>query len=344
MFSVSVIKRPDSKSWYLAWRDGTGKLHRRSANTRDKALARQIANKIERELVQVANGLPCLRQISWDQAVREFLADVKSRSKPLTVDSYRRVLAVFAREIRPTTSIVTLAQVTDFIAARRKKVVTKTVNKDLRTIRAFIRWLAERRYLETVPRIKLLREDQQIPVAIPTEHRVKIRAAIEQVPYLCLGAAWWQDYLACLEATGARRNEVRDLTWGNVDLDRAMMTITATTSKSRRDRVVPIPPELVERLAARRESVTGSRVFPYRFTSPRQLHSDWDRIRKQADLSYRLKDYRSTCGSDLAAAGVPTAVVQNWLGHANISTTAKYYTDTRPALRKALSALEEYRG
>jgi integrase len=37
----------------------------------------------------------------------------------------------------------------------------------------------------------------------------------------------------------------------------------------------------------------------------------------------------------LIARQVPTVVVKDWLGHANVMTTERYYINTKPALRSA---------
>src|SRR3546814_13135311 len=40
--------------------------------------------------------------------------------------------------------------------------------------------------------------------------------------------------------TGARRGELFDLDWSNVDLERRVMTVTGATAKSRRTRHIPL--------------------------------------------------------------------------------------------------------
>ncbi|PHS02178.1 MAG: hypothetical protein COA78_21755 [Blastopirellula sp.] len=44
---------------------------------------------------------------------------------------------------------------------------------------------------------------------------------------------------------------------------------------------------------------------------------------------------RSTCGSELIEAGVPTMVVKDFLGHASVTTTEAFYVNTTTALRPA---------
>ncbi len=74
----------------------------------------------------------------------------------------------------------------------------------------------------------------------------------------------------------------------------------------------------------------------------RQIYEDWHAIQDAAgipaDAHYVPKDCRSTCASALIAGNVPTIVVKDFLGHANVTTTENYYINTKPALRAAANA------
>src|SRR3546814_17606705 len=63
--------------------------------------------------------------------------------------------------------------------------------------------------------------------------------------------------------TGARRGELFDLDWSNVDLERRVMTVTGATAKSRRTRHIPLNREATLVLQGWREqSLTREgRVF-----------------------------------------------------------------------------------
>ena len=59
---------------------------------------------------------------------------------------------------------------------------------------------------------------------------------------------------------------------------------------------------------------------------------------KYQSKHYVPKNCRSSCASELIAAGVPTVVVKDFLGHASVTTTEQYYINTKPALRSAAVA------
>ena len=49
---------------------------------------------------------------------------------------------------------------------------------------------------------------------------------------------------------------------------------------------------------------------------------------------YRFHDLRHSCASILLAAGVPPKVIQEMLGHSQISTTMNIYAHVMPNLRQ----------
>ena len=110
---------------------------------------------------------------------------------------------------------------------------------------------------------------------------------------------------------GLRRGEILGLRWGQVDLEKAELTVLSETSKGRRCRTLPLVPELVAALRGWRESCPGEeRVLPY-LGNVRKLYNDWHKI-----AGGRVpKNCRSSCGSQMVEAGTPTVVVKDWLGH-----------------------------
>lgn len=125
--------------------------------------------------------------------------------------------------------------------------------------------------------------------------------------------------------TGARRNEVTQAKWAEVDWERARLTVPF--SKSGKPRRISLNSSALALL----RSVPRSSGNPYIFPSPRtwrpspQIFFPWDRIRKRAGLdSLRLHDLRHSFASFLVNNGTSLYVVQNLLGHAHGRTTQRY--------------------
>ena len=157
---------------------------------------------------------------------------------------------------------------------------------------------------------------------------------------------WWRIFLYVAYYLGLRRGEILGLTWGRVSFESSEVHVLAPTSKSRKERVVPLSKELATMLAewkARTPNVgSNDEVLPWPHDTYRQLYEDWHAIQKAAgipeDEHYVPKNCRSSCASELIAANVPTIVVKDFLGHATVATTENYYINTKPAMRAAANA------
>ena len=111
---------------------------------------------------------------------------------------------------------------------------------------------------------------------------------------------------------GMQAGELFGLTWGDgVDLDGGTVTIRSETSKGRSERTLPLMPDLVEMLRA------------WRAANPDETHVLPSRgdARRLYEIGIRLlatgyaKNCRSSAGTQLIEAGIPTAIAQKWLGH-----------------------------
>lgn len=159
-------------------------------------------------------------------------------------------------------------------------------------------------------------------------------------------ADWWRIFLYIAYYLGLRRGEILSLTWAQVSFDTLEVWILAQTSKSRKERVVPMSSDMVGMLRDWREKQPQSKsnepVLPWPFDNYRNIYDDWHAIQKAAGIPdgehYVPKNCRSTCASELIAANVPTVVVKDFLGHATVATTENYYINTKPALRAAANA------
>lgn len=127
-----------------------------------------------------------------------------------------------------------------------------------------------------------------------------------------------------LALTGARRNEILELTWSAVDFDRAELVLADSKTGPKR---IPLP---APALALLREAprVQGN---PYVCPGERDggrfygLQRPWDRIRTRAGLpDVRLHDLRHTHAATAVSAGLALPLVGKLLGHAHAATTQRY--------------------
>ena len=186
--------------------------------------------------------------------------------------------------------------------------------------------------------------DQKQPETIPESDFVAMVQAIPKAKLKHRTAGWWRVFLYVSYYFGTRRSETLGLTWDRVNFDSLEVVVSANTSKGRKDRVIPMSPELAELLKqwrASQETISiNGEVLPWPHDTYRQLYGDWHRIQEAAGIEnhYVPHDCRSSCASERNASGAPTAVVQDILGHSSESTTKRYYINTKPAIRAAMLA------
>lgn len=130
--------------------------------------------------------------------------------------------------------------------------------------------------------------------------------------------------------TGLRLGEAINLRWGDINLSQRVISVRE--SKSGRARSVPIRKALLPHLCGGKPAEPVFR--------PRS----WYRRLQTAleDLGYppgRVHDLRHTFGANLAMAGVPLPVIQELLGHAEITTTMIYVHFAPIHLRDAVEKL-----
>ena len=137
-----------------------------------------------------------------------------------------------------------------------------------------------------------------------------------------------------LAYAGCRLSEALALTVDRVDFGAGVLVFE--TLKKRRGgiyRAVPVPPALLEALdlvhgireaQARRDKGRGIRLWPgSRMTGWRAVHA----VMAEAGLDgphASPKGLRHGFGVAAVSAGIPLNLVQKWLGHAQLTTTAIY--------------------
>ena len=162
-----------------------------------------------------------------------------------------------------------------------------------------------------------------------------------------------RDALLLLAATGLRLREALRLTWLEVDLRAATLTLAAERMKGGREHKLPIARRTLAMLKARRaDDPDGAYVFAGPRRDERGNRLPLDRISKQTfaaiGVDFTPHDLRRTAASWLGA-NAPAYVVKAALSHADPSkssdVTAGYVIldadDLRPWLQKWEDALHE---
>mgnify|MGYP003865381353 CR=1 FL=1 len=175
--------------------------------------------------------------------------------------------------------------------------------------------------------------------------------------------AEWSRCIELLMATGLRRGEVVGLRWDDWDELAGVVTVrhsvvepagkplSVKETKGKRNRDIELGVTGNDILAEQRDCVAANGSSPWVFPnwrsdaagsvprSPGSLNVTWSRFRKEHGLEgIRLHDLRHWYATMAVDSGVPLAVLQGQLGHAQLSTTMNIYVHPTDEGRKLIGS------
>jgi integrase len=180
-------------------------------------------------------------------------------------------------------------------------------------------------WIEVNPLTKVSREKE-------SKGRVRFLSDDERTGLLeaCKGSRNKQLYLVVMLAlsTGARRNEILELTWEDVSFDQRRIILRDT--KNGETRAVPLVSTafglLKEYSKVRR--IDTAMVFPragIKSNQPMSIRVAWDNAVTAAKIeNFHFHDLRHTCASYLAMDGASLAEISEVLGHKSLEMVKRY--------------------
>jgi integrase len=142
--------------------------------------------------------------------------------------------------------------------------------------------------------------------------------------------------------TGARKREILDARWDEIDFNRRLLTVPAARSKSKKPRHIPLSDAAIELLL----SVPRQDDIPWVFFNPKtkkppvSFFYAWDTIRQKIGLKdLRLHDLRHSYASFLVNAGRSLYEVQKLLGHHDPKMTMRYAHLSPQAMLEAVNVV-----
>gem|GEM_PF-3505302 len=204
-------------------------------------------------------GRKSYRGVQLREAIGKVLAAKRAANLSARyVTSLRQYLAQFSqgREDKQIHEI-TVEEIESWFSSRNESPFTRRANEG--RLSALFEWAVRRGYADRNPcrqlePMRLIRGTPQILTVEQSEKLLRETFARKPQYAACL--------VLCLFA-GLRPDETvrvngRGLTWGNIDLERGIVTIDAHTTKTRLRRIVHLEPSAVEWLKAAQEA--GSRL------------------------------------------------------------------------------------
>ncbi len=170
--------------------------------------------------------------------------------------------------------------------------------------------------------------------------------------------------LLCLY-TGLRIGEICAITWKNIDIENAVLSVRHTLSriknpsrtpktkiiitepKSRKSiRDIPLPQNMLTLLSEMKRSRSDNDYFltgSERFIEPRSYQYHYERLLKTTNVPYRkFHSLRSTFATTCINKGIDVKTVSELLGHSSVKVTLERYMHTDMELkREKLAGLYE---
>lgn len=306
-------------------------------NTTDKKVAEKMLAEIvaERERERAGIIAPKLQRDSATRPLAEHLydyaADLTALGRGFThVRDTTKRAAKLAEECG--WKVLGDISANGFVAWRSQQTrySAKTLNEYLNSSRAVLNWMVKQGRIPDNPLKHIAHADvrgkQQRRRAFTDDELNRLLAvAPPSIRLLYLAAAF----------TGLRIGELRQVVWGDLNLDstRPHIRVRASTTKNRKEAVLPIHPQLLDELKALRpaDREQNDLVFHQHAHVYRRIRIDMREARiKRLDSMGRKLDFhalRYTFATKLAASGVSQRLAQELLRHSDPRLTANIYTD-----------------
>jgi site-specific recombinase XerD len=319
-----------------------GKRTKKTTKSRTKAEALRFLTEFKNILKE--------REKQKIVSLSEFESEYTSLIAPIRTPAYLRSIEISFRRLRAETGDILLLE----IDQKKAEKFISNVYRDskyaaacyYRTLKAAFEKAREWNYISENPFKKF--KTPKVPHTLPAyltyrELQLIIKAT---------GRDIIRDLFLSAYYTGLRAGELLNLRWNAVDFKNLIITVENTetfTTKSKRERIVPINRPLLNILKNRLPKIMDINKTDYIFSKSRGIPFNVDFISKQfkkavrkAKLSesYHLHSLRHSFASNLVQSGVSLYVVKELLGHRDISTTQIYSHIRKENLSEAVKLLE----
>ena len=344
------VRSTGGKTYYLSYRDERGNQRTHKLANAADVTPQQARELCERTRTKIAMGTDVAverEQLRAAPTVAEFFNDsylpyIKSYKRSWSTDE-----SVFRNHVLPVIGsvyidAVTSEHITAIVARANIRLSHATTNRLVVLVRYMfnlaIRW-------RTAGVVSNPTATQQLKKL--TNHRERFLSAAETQTLLAavnLSPNRVLKYIIpFLLLTGARKREVLDARWCDIDAPRSFWRIPFT--KSGRERHVPLSAAALALLS----SVPKRANSDYIFASAKTLkpfvsiYFSWHTARTAAGLAdVRIHDLRHSFASFLVNAGCSLYEVQKILGHASVVMTQRYSHLSQESLLRAVSHASVY--
>lgn len=276
-----------------------------------------------------------------------------------------------------------------FTHLRQQGRAASTANKYVQLCRALFRWAVRKKYLaqnpiadsEAIRREKMAQRSRRLAPDVVDAKSGKLTRAGEERALLAVAGPQLQRLIIGALETGMRLGELLRLQWRDVDLTGRRLTVRAENTKTRTERILPIPARLAAVLEMAHATLVATlpevadahqraehiaRCYVFGDPAGRRVNivrKSWDTAALKAHgqkpvwvgsntlapecraalraIDLHFHDLRHEAGSRLHEAGWPLHHVQQMLGHKSLEQTTTYLNVTLAGLQESMQRFDE---
>ena len=227
---------------------------------------------------------------------------------------------------------VTRQECRAYVAERRKAGRSDgTIGKDLRTLRAGLRW-----HDRNTPAMV------EVPTPPPPRDRSLTKREFSRLLQAAQGTHHLEVFLHLAIATAGRKEALLMLTWDMVDLQRGEIRLGSKLRGKRRAVKIPMTRRLRAVLQTAQAGRQSDYVVEWAGEPVKSIKKAFWNARARAGLDdVTIHDLRHTAAVWMAGAGVDMHKISQYLGHTSVDVTSAVYARYQPEhLKDAAEALE----
>jgi integrase len=346
----SLLKRPGCRFWYAQfYQDGKPIRVSTKKEVKQEALA-----ELRRLMGESERGAPSrqdLKKVTYDDLRAALILNYTERgNKSLETRKDGTETIVGLPQLDEYCKNMTALRLTTdtaraFVRKRQSEGAgAAMINRSLSCLRRMLRIAHEDGKIQTVPKIRLLKEPPARKGFLPKEKFSELLGALP---------SHLRPLVALLYLTGVRVGEARQIEWPQVDLERGLIRLEEEQTKNAEPRYLPIPSVL--RMMLEETKTSKGPVF-----SSMNLRVEWERACARVGLGTRVEqvsekgfkfwkyegltihDLRRTGLSNFVRNGIAEKVAMRISGHKTRSVFDRYHIvateDVTAAMRKLEAA------
>lgn len=313
-------------------------------------IAAEMEAELKAELETERRGIPPAERTTVRQWAEKYWPVIAGQTlQPSTIAAYKDYLYSYILPVIGDTPLsdVSPFKLAEIVTTLRQSASENTARYAGEVIRSLFRAAHDAGVIDDDPSrvIKTARPRRDATAATWTLEEV--RAALKAVRDEPLR---WQVFFYLALFGGLRRGEAIAMQWDDIRWTEGYIIVrrsktpqgTIKLPKSNKERAVSMPPQFFDLASEWRakqnppcEWIINTERGPCRAISTKKANDWWaDFLARTGLRRIRIHDLRHTSATILLEQGVPIRLIQDRLGHADISTTASIYAHVSAELRE----------